>query len=249
MNSRVESGLRDIVDQSPEGIVVCDATAADCPVVYANAAFLQLSGYPLSALLGRNLRLLQGNDQDQEGRQRIREALARGESCRVMMRNYRLDGTQFWNEILIQPVRDAAGTLVQWIGYHRDTRERLRAPEKLALAGLPAWMREDRLTGPAGQNFCLRFHLHPAVQVSLIQDGAAALLRLPGGFGWRLRAQGAVIGIAESVYLGGETLRKSRQLVLDGHVGSGGAVVKWALKREQKIEPKKPSEGDDGDGE
>jgi uncharacterized heparinase superfamily protein len=108
---------------------------------------------------------------------------------------------------------------------------------------------EDRLTGPAGQNFCLRFHLHPAVQVSLIQEGAAALLRLPGGFGWRLRAQGAVIGIAESVYLGGETLRKSRQLVLDGHVGSGGAVVKWALKREQKIEPKKPSEGDDGDGE
>lgn len=143
----VESGWRDIVDQSPEGIVVCDATAADCPVVYANAAFLQLAGCPLSALLGRNLRLLQGSDQDQEGRARIREALAKGEPCRVMMRNYRPDGTQFWNEILIQPVRDASGKLVQWVGYHRDTRERLRAPEKLALAGLPAWMREDRLTG------------------------------------------------------------------------------------------------------
>jgi diguanylate cyclase (GGDEF)-like protein/PAS domain S-box-containing protein len=147
MNTMSESGWRDIVDQSPEGIVVCDATAADCPVVYANAAFVQLSGYPLSALLGRNLRQLQANDQDQEGRQRIREALGKGEACRVMMRNYRPDGTQFWNEILIQPVRDAAGTLVQWIGYHRDTRERLRAPEKMALAGLPAWMREDRLTG------------------------------------------------------------------------------------------------------
>ena len=147
MNTMTESGWRDIVDQSPEGIVVCDATVTDCPVVYANAAFQQLSGFPLSTLLGRNLRLLQGNDQDQEGRQRIREALAKGESCRVMMRNYRPDGAQFWNEILIQPVRDAAGNLVQWVGYHRDTRERLRAPEKLALAGLPAWMREDRLTG------------------------------------------------------------------------------------------------------
>jgi diguanylate cyclase (GGDEF)-like protein/PAS domain S-box-containing protein len=147
MNTMSQSAWRDIVDQSPEGIVVCDATAADCPVVYANAAFLQLSGYALSALLGRNLRALQGSDQDQEGRQRIREALAKGEACRVMMRNYRPDGTQFWNEILIQPVRDATGNLVQWIGYHRDTRERLRAPEKTALAGLPAWMREDRLTG------------------------------------------------------------------------------------------------------
>ena len=147
MSALTESGWRDIVDQSPEGIVVCDATAADCPVVYANAAFLQLSGYPLTALMGRNLRLLQGNDLDQEGRQRIREALSRGEPCRVLMRNYRPDGAQYWNEVLIQPVRDASGQLVQWIGYHRDTRERLRTAEKLPLAGLPAWMREDRLTG------------------------------------------------------------------------------------------------------
>jgi diguanylate cyclase (GGDEF)-like protein/PAS domain S-box-containing protein len=147
MNVTSEGGWRDIVDQSPEGIVVCDATAPDCPVVYANAAFLQMSGYPLNALLGQNLRRLQGSDLDQEGRHRVREALARGEACRVMLRNYRPDGTQFWNEILIQPVRDAAGKLVQWIGYHRDTNERSRLPEKAPLAGLPAWMREDRLTG------------------------------------------------------------------------------------------------------
>src|SRR5580698_6132338 len=83
--------------------------------------------------MGRKLRIRQGSDQDQEGR--------------VLMRNYRPDGAQFWNEIFIQPVRDPSGQLVQWIGYHRDTRERLRQPEKLALAGLPAWMREDRLTG------------------------------------------------------------------------------------------------------
>jgi uncharacterized heparinase superfamily protein len=101
---------------------------------------------------------------------------------------------------------------------------------------------EDRLTGPAGRSFAIRFHLHPQVQASLIQDGAAALLRLPSGAGWRLRAQGAVMSLAESVYLGTGDMRKSQQIVLDGHVGSSGATVKWAIRREAK----KPAEGGDG---
>lgn len=100
---------------------------------------------------------------------------------------------------------------------------------------------EDRLTGPAGHSFVIRFHLHPQVQASLIQDGSAVLLRLASGTGWRLRAQGAVMSLGESVYLGGGEMRKSQQVVLDGHVGSGGATVKWALRREVK----KPAEGSD----
>lgn len=99
---------------------------------------------------------------------------------------------------------------------------------------------EDRLTGPAGRSFVIRFHLHPQVQASLTQDGTAALLRLPSGVGWRLRAQGAVMSLGESIYLGGGDMRKSQQVVLDGHVGSSGATVKWALRREAK----KPAEED-----
>ena len=97
---------------------------------------------------------------------------------------------------------------------------------------------EDRLTGRAGQGFAIRFHLHPSVQASLTQDGNAVLLRLPGGIGWRLRMQGAVLSIAESIYVGAGGTKKTRQVVLDGHVGTGGAIVKWALRREAK----KPSE-------
>ena len=103
---------------------------------------------------------------------------------------------------------------------------------------------EDRLVGPAGHSFAIRFHLHPDVQASLTQDGAAVLLRLPGGAGWRLRAQGAVMNLAESVYLGAGETRKSQQVVLDGHVGSSGATVKWAFRREAK----KPAEGGDSPG-
>jgi uncharacterized heparinase superfamily protein len=93
---------------------------------------------------------------------------------------------------------------------------------------------EDRLTGRSGQGFAIRFHLHPSVQASLAQDGNAVLLRLPGGAGWRLRMQGAVLSIAESIYVGAGGTQKTRQIVLDGHVGSNGAIVKWALRREAK---------------
>jgi uncharacterized heparinase superfamily protein len=93
---------------------------------------------------------------------------------------------------------------------------------------------EDRLTGRSGQGFAIRFHLHPNVQASLTQDGNAVLLRLPGGIGWRLRMQGAVLSLAESIYVGDGGTEKTRQIILDGHVGSNGAIVKWALRRETK---------------
>jgi len=146
MTHSFNEAWREIVAESPEGVVVCDATTGDHPVLYANEAFARLCGHPAAELLGRNLRMLQGSDKDQEGCQRLREALMRGESCRVMLRNYRPDGSQFWNEMVLQPVRDAAGTLTQWVSYHREMRDRLRGSDQFSLQGLPAWMREDRLT-------------------------------------------------------------------------------------------------------
>ena len=68
----------------------------------------------------------------------------------------------------------------------------------------------------------------------MTQEGGTVLLRLPSGIGWRLRAHGAVMSLAESIYLGGGTPRKSQQVVLDGHVATTGALVRWALRREAK---------------
>lgn len=93
---------------------------------------------------------------------------------------------------------------------------------------------EDVLSGRAGEGFAIRFHLHPAVQVSLSQDGTAALLRLPSGTGFRLRAQGAQMSLADSVYLGAGETRKTQQIVLSGHAGTQGATVRWAIRREGK---------------
>jgi diguanylate cyclase (GGDEF)-like protein/PAS domain S-box-containing protein len=146
MNNWSAEAWRRVVENSPEGIVICDAKAKDHPVVFVNGAFAEMCGYPVAALMGANLRMLQGTDRDQEGRTRLREALEKGEAARVLVRNYRPDGTLFWNEMLVQPVCNGGGVLTHYIGYHRDASERLKGVER-SQEGLPSWLREDRLTG------------------------------------------------------------------------------------------------------
>jgi diguanylate cyclase (GGDEF)-like protein/PAS domain S-box-containing protein len=146
MNDWPSETWRRLVDTSPDGVVVCDAGAADCPVVYVNASFAQLCGYSTAALLGANPRVLQGTDRQQEPRQRMKEAIERGESCRVLIRNYRPDGTLFWNEVQLQPLRNGEGKLTHWVGYAKDAGGRMKSVDRAA-PGLPTWQREDRLTG------------------------------------------------------------------------------------------------------
>jgi uncharacterized heparinase superfamily protein len=90
---------------------------------------------------------------------------------------------------------------------------------------------EDTLTGTHTGSFAVRFHLHPEVQVSVIQNGGAALVRAPSGTAWRFIASGGKIELAETIYLGrrGEP-RRAEQIVVSGPI-SNGAAVKWALRR------------------
>ena len=136
--------LRSVLDAAPEGIVICEAEG-DQPVVYVNSAFEYLTGHAAADLLGRNLRHLQGEDREQDARYRLQQAIERGDSCQVLLRNYRKNGGVFWVDIHLQPVRDGAGRVTHFIGYHRDASDRPRSAMK-ALTGLPTWMREDRLT-------------------------------------------------------------------------------------------------------
>lgn len=79
----------------------------------------------------------------------------------------------------------------------------------------------------------LRFHLHPRVLVSLIQDGREALLRLPGGAGWRFFHNVGTLSLENGIYLGdGLRPRKTKQLVITGAMDSDRALIKWALQRE-----------------
>jgi two-component system, cell cycle response regulator len=145
---------RRMLESAPEGVVLVDAQAADHPVVYVNPGFETLTGYSSADLLGRNLRILQGDDREQDGRHRLREALKQGESCRVLLRNYRRDGSLFWNELTVVALRDAEGRITHFAGHHRDAGDRLRIDPKLARDSLSGShqptgvaVRDDRLTG------------------------------------------------------------------------------------------------------
>jgi two-component system cell cycle response regulator len=138
--------LRGVLDASPEGIVVCEARPEHQPVVYVNIAFERMTGYSAAELIGQDLRQLQSWDRDQEGRNQLRVAIGQGETCRVLLRNYRKDGSQFWNEILVQPLRGSDNSVMHFVGFHRDVSERERSGLR-RVSGLPSWLREDRLSG------------------------------------------------------------------------------------------------------
>jgi uncharacterized heparinase superfamily protein len=100
----------------------------------------------------------------------------------------------------------------------------LRGEDSLVAAPTGARRRKKQ------HGFVVRFHLHPGVQATVLQDGGV-LLRLPSGIGWRFVARGGAIRIDESIYFGGATPRRTRQLVLEGATGAEGAAVKWAFRR------------------
>lgn len=136
--------LRRAVETTESGIVITDALQADMPMVYVNPAFTTITGYEASEALGRNCRLLQGDDVHQPGMAEIREALANESDVRVSVRNYRKDGAPFWNDLHLTPLRDSRGITTHFLGVITDVTERNRYEETLAyrathddLTGLP----------------------------------------------------------------------------------------------------------------
>ncbi|QIN79868.1 EAL domain-containing protein [Rubrobacter marinus] len=111
------------LEASSNGIVLTDATRDDNPIIYVNPAFEAITGYGEDEVLGRNCRFLQGDDSDQPALGELRDAMREGRECRVVVRNYRKDGTPFYNELHLAPVRDREGRLTNYVGVQNDVTE------------------------------------------------------------------------------------------------------------------------------
>ncbi|BDI20223.1 hypothetical protein ANSO36C_60250 [Nostoc cf. commune SO-36] len=102
------------------GIVIADARLASHPVIYVNHAFEQITGYSATEIIGQNCRFLQRTDTQQPVLNELRSSIKAGTSCKVVLRNYRKDGTLFWNELSISPIHDENGKLSHFIGIQAD---------------------------------------------------------------------------------------------------------------------------------
>ena len=128
-----ELALRDrSINSATNGILIADARRPDVPTVYCNAAFEKITGYAKEEVVGRNCRFLQGQDHDQPDLDAIRQAIRDGTEGRAELRNYRKDGTVFWNEFYIAPVRDSQGTLTHFIGVQTDITRRKNQEAELS---------------------------------------------------------------------------------------------------------------------
>lgn len=118
------------LQSASNGIIITDALKHDNPIIYFNAAFQNLTGYSSQEILNHNCRFLQGKDTDQKPIKKLREAIKNGESCQVTLRNYKKDGSIFWNDLYIMPIIDRKGIVTHFIGIQNDVSQRKKVEEE-----------------------------------------------------------------------------------------------------------------------
>lgn len=101
---------------SQQCFAISDPSLPDNPIVYVSGGFLKLTGYSMDRVLGRNCRFLQGPGTDQRAVDVIRQGVSAGRDTSVCLLNYKADGTPFWNQFFVAPLRDADGTIVNFVG-------------------------------------------------------------------------------------------------------------------------------------
>src|ERR687885_745998 len=124
-------------------IVITDPNEPDNPIVYANPTFERITGYSIEEAIGKNCRFLQGEDRDQPALEELRAAIREGRECQVILRNYKKDGTLFWNGLSISPVHDEEGSLANFVGVLDNVTERKRAEEALKRQARHVVLRAD----------------------------------------------------------------------------------------------------------
>ena len=118
------------MDAAPVGITISDPSHDDNPLTYVNDRFTELTGYTGEDVLGSNCRFLQGEHTSPEAVARMRTAIDNEETVTVELRNYRRDGTEFWNRVSIAPVYGDDGELTNYVGFQQDvTGEKERERE------------------------------------------------------------------------------------------------------------------------
>ncbi|MBE9005679.1 PAS domain S-box protein [Fortiea sp. LEGE XX443] len=134
---QAEEGLRlrdRAIAASSNGIIIADASIPNGPIIYVNPAFERMTGYCADEVIGTSFRLFQCADIEQSGLKELSDAMQAGRDCTVVLRNYRKNGSLWWNELNISPVYDADGVLTHYIGIQTDITERKQTETALLVS-------------------------------------------------------------------------------------------------------------------
>lgn len=168
-----------IIDGAPEGILVADMQSPGARITYVNRAFETITGYPRDEAIGKNCRYLQGSDRLQPEVATIREALAAGTTAEVRLRNYRKDGSLFWNDLRLVPIGGSAPT--HYVGFIRDVTEAVETAVRLE-----QMTHIDRLTGCLNRDSLVeQLSIRSASgRMLLIKLDIAGFHEINGGYGY-----------------------------------------------------------------
>ena len=123
--------LAKILDSCLNGVTLADPDLEDLPLVYANKAFEDITGYTQEETIGKNCRFLQGSDRDQAEVAKLREAIKNKQPIEVTLRNYRKNGELFYNHLKMMPLFDSKGNLLYFLGVQYDATQQLKADEEI----------------------------------------------------------------------------------------------------------------------
>ena len=230
-------------------MVVSNPRRPDNPIVLANQAFLDLTGYTSEEVLGRNCRFLQGPGTDKADIEAIRRGLAAGdEHIDIELLNYRKDGSSFWNQLTISPVHDEQGALIYHFASQKDVSPRRRAQsleqaERLLLMEIDH--RSMNVLAIVRSIVNLTTADTTECYVSAVRgriDALARAHRMLGKTGWTTAAMGDLLALEvpaafeHRVQIGGPPTRIGARLVqpvtLVIHELMANAVQHGALSRE-----------------
>lgn len=123
--------LSALIHHAEHGITIAEREGDDTILLYVNKAFEKMTGYSAEECLYKDCRFLQGTDVQPEIKQ-MREGIEAVKPVRVLLRNYRKDGSLFWNDLSITPYYDEVDSIMYYIGIQKDSTSLIALKEELA---------------------------------------------------------------------------------------------------------------------
>ena len=123
--------LAKILDSCLNGVTLADPDLEDMPLVYANKAFEDITGYTQEETIGRNCRFLQGTDRNQAEVAKLKQAIQNKQPVEVTLRNYKKNGELFYNHLKMMPLFDSKGRLLYFLGVQHDATQQVKTDEEI----------------------------------------------------------------------------------------------------------------------